>query len=518
MSSGRRSWRQLAWPLVSLAVVASGLTGCGSRMSREAVIEALAPPDGGGQVEGIAAERPLEGEGAADAGGDAAPTAGAELSAPPEGGTVKAPATGTANEAGAASATASSLPPTKSPSGGSAGRKQPASGAGAPVSSGSGAGQGGASANPAPAGAATGPLSTVVIGNIGEYSGPVAASLGSGRPMAMVVARWLNDHGGLNGHPVKMLVADNGGDPSRYLSLTKQMVEKDGAIAFLGNQVPITAAGAEEYLRQKGIPILGGEGAHSLWFSSPVMFFPGTGWQDQWIGAAGVAAKKGSNKLAMFYCVEAEPCQTANSAFDQANKVKRAGVDVVYRAQVSIVQPDFTSECLQAQSRGATVVAMSMDANSMSRVARSCGAQGYTPLYLTLGPGVVQSLTRDPYLKSVLAASPVFPWMATDLPGAKEFHKAVQQYNPSMEEAGAAAQVWVAALALQKAGAALPATPGPADIMKGIGMIRNETFGGLAPAMSFPTDGPRPVADCFFVLALDGGKWTAPQGSQPACP
>src|SRR5258706_466559 len=57
--------------------------------------------------------------------------------------------------------------------------------------------------------------STIVIGNVGDYSGIVGSVLHEGGPMAQVVARVINDSGGLNGHPIKMLVADAAGDPSR---------------------------------------------------------------------------------------------------------------------------------------------------------------------------------------------------------------------------------------------------------------------------------------------------------------
>ena len=52
--------------------------------------------------------------------------------------------------------------------------------------------------------------------------------------MAQVVARYVNDNGGLNGHPVRVIVADDGGDPARALSLVRDLVENQSAVAFMG--------------------------------------------------------------------------------------------------------------------------------------------------------------------------------------------------------------------------------------------------------------------------------------------
>src|SRR5947207_12794878 len=55
------------------------------------------------------------------------------------------------------------------------------------------------------------------------------------RSMAQVVARYVNDHGGLNGHPMQVVTGDAGGDPARALSIVRDMVENKGAIALMGN-------------------------------------------------------------------------------------------------------------------------------------------------------------------------------------------------------------------------------------------------------------------------------------------
>ena len=67
-------------------------------------------------------------------------------------------------------------------------------------------------------------------------------------------------------------MADSNSDPNRYFSLVKQMVEENKVIAFLGQMAPLTVNAGDKYLREKGIPVIGGDGAHGLWFQSPVLY------------------------------------------------------------------------------------------------------------------------------------------------------------------------------------------------------------------------------------------------------
>ncbi|MGQ0465303.1 MAG: hypothetical protein ACT4QG_08270 [Sporichthyaceae bacterium] len=71
------------------------------------------------------------------------------------------------------------------------------------------------------------------------------------------------------------------------------------------------------------------------------------------------------------------------------------------------------------------------------------------------------------------------------------------------------------------AGLGAKASDGPidtADVLAGLGTIRNETLGGLAPPLTFTPDQERaPVVRCAFVELLTEQGWTAPVGSKPVC-
>src|SRR3984957_15470637 len=133
---------------------------------------------------------------------------------------------------------------------------------------------------PASATGSTGPTGSaapgtpIVIGSVGTYTQGTGGFTDPGGPAIQAWASWVNAHGGINGHPVKLIVEDNKGDQAQAVSLVKQLVEQDHVVAFVSNQDGSLNAGYASYLDQQKIPVLGGS-VFTLdpWVSDP-MFYP----------------------------------------------------------------------------------------------------------------------------------------------------------------------------------------------------------------------------------------------------
>src|SRR5436309_1970508 len=67
----------------------------------------------------------------------------------------------------------------------------------------------------------------------------------------------VNSRGGLNGHPVRLINADDGGNPNQALALAKRMVEEDKVQAFYAIHAPTTLQAVTPYLEQKKVPACG---------------------------------------------------------------------------------------------------------------------------------------------------------------------------------------------------------------------------------------------------------------------
>lgn len=492
-----------------LAALALLLSACGMRVSREEIVAAStirvrdAAENGPATAVGGSPDATADGGEVADGQGAPAQATPAQADQPGAGGAGPPTGTGGGTAATGPTAVASTGPARGAPRTGDPGA--------GPAPGGSGDGAAPTTNGPTPVRA------EVVIGHVGEYSGIVGSSSRGGDTIARVGAAWINAQGGLNGHPVKLLVGDSGSDPNRYLSLVKEMVESGGAIAFFGNVDPLTAPAAETYLREKRVPMLSGAGSHSLWCDSPIRFFPGACARRWGLFSAKAAALEGKPKLGVFVCREAEVCRLINQAFSQPDLTK-TGAQVVYTAEVSLAQPSFTSECLQAQSRGVQALVVLAEANTVIRAARDCVQQGFQPQFHVLDGTLTDSLRTDPKLDGLTSMQPQFPWVADDTPGAQRYRQALQRYAPDTLESSSGALAWVGAMMLHKAGADLPAVkPTSADILNGLWSLKDETFDGLTVPVTFGQGRPSPDPNCMFLLKAQGGKFVAPMGSKPVC-
>jgi len=199
------------------------------------------------------------------------------------------------------------------------------------------------------------------------------------------------------------------------------------------------------------------------------------------------------------------------------SKAKATGADLVYSAQISLAQPDFTSECLQAKQRGAQAIMLAMDPNAQSRVARSCTQQGYAPLWLGASMAIADVSKNDPNLNGLSGSVPIFPWPAADTPGTQTFQAAVNQYAPNMVIGAASASVWTAGMVLRSIAGGLSATPSSKEIIDGLYTVRGSNLDGLTSPLTYEKGQPYRVPSCYFTVKIDNGKWIAPDGSKPQC-
>jgi branched-chain amino acid transport system substrate-binding protein len=381
-------------------------------------------------------------------------------------------------------------------------------GAGAAAASGTGGGGGG--------GVSAANRSPIKLGHIGTYSGVLGALFAGGQQGIQAWGKYVNAHGGLNGHPVQITTADDGGDPSRNLQLTRNMVENQGVIAFVGNMVPLSLAGSQSYLEQHGIPLVGGDTASQLWWESPIYFPQGGTVVGGTEGSATVAVKRGGPSVGLLYCAEASGCFTARDVY-KGGAVERSGGHLVYSAQISLAQPNFTSECLQMSSAHVQAAVVAADSNTLSRIARDCKQQGLSPRWVSFGIALVNSIAADSNLNGLVGVSSAFPWFLTNGPGTT-YGQAMSTYAPNVVLSGTTSDVWVGGAMMQEASKNLPAgTVKSSDILEGLYAFHGNTIGGLTPALTFRRGQPAPPIACYLEIGLQGGHFNAPNGFNYTC-
>jgi branched-chain amino acid transport system substrate-binding protein len=482
--------------LLCATVLVSG--SCGTRMSRQQLIE--------GAGGGLTAVTSVGATGGSQIGvGSVSTGAGG----PAVRGVSPGVTTGGASQARGSSGSS------RTGTGGGVSGGQPGPGSGT-----SGATAPGSAVGPAGGGCASANHTPVVIGSVGTYSGVLGANLAPAPPTLEAWAKYVNARGGVACHPVQVYTVDDQGSTDRANSATQDLVQNKHAVALVGSFIPNTASGVQAYVDPHRIPVVGGDG-FTPWDSDPMLFNEGSNIDTQVYATEKYSAQIGKPKWAVLYCGESSVCSNGKNL--ASKYAASAGVTIVDTEQVSVAQPNFTANCLNAQSKGAQVIYNINDASSMYRVADDCANQSYHPLISTAAASMTSQQTSDPNLEGLFGTNADAPWMLGSTPALQAYQQAMATYAPSLTLTGITIMTWTSAelfrSAVENMGAA--ATSGPITtqtVLQGLWKIQHQTLGGLTPqSLNFRQRQPGAPVKCAFITAIKGSKWTAPIGLTQIC-
>jgi branched-chain amino acid transport system substrate-binding protein len=357
------------------------------------------------------------------------------------------------------------------------------------------------------------------IGTVGEYSGLAGAALLNGVKSVQAWVQSVNAKGGIQCHPVKYIVADDGGDPAKNQTATHNLVERDNVVAMVNADAPLAGPASVQYLTQKGIPTIGGSGVDPWFYDSP-MFFPqasepNAGWLAAYSALGSYAKSLGSKNVALVYCVETPICAAVGQLAKTA--APKVGVTMAYVTQTTVVQPDYTSVCLNAQKSNAPVLWYVLDANSGIRLARSCDSVGYHPKYFAIAIHTAPSMAGMPSFDGLGSVSFVLPWMVTSNPSIATYHAVMKQYGAGVEPDGVGVSGWTSAMLFQAAvtHTQLSNTPTSQDILNGLYALNKDDLGGLTYPITFKKGEKPPQVACGWFVSLKNGRWISPNGTKP---
>ncbi len=365
------------------------------------------------------------------------------------------------------------------------------------------------------AGRVPGGSSVIKLGSIGTMSGPIGTIIAAAPVAVRAWAASVNAGGGLNGHPVEVLVADDAGDPGKALALARRMVEQEGVLAFFGLFGAATMHAITPYLEEQGIPVIGSV-PHPSIETSPVFFYPNTSnvYVNQGHLAALVQASS-ARKVALLACGEADSCPKGIA--DMKAVAPRLGVQVVYEARYSLAQPDFTAEVLGARSAGAEAVALVGDASSVSRFLKSADRQGWHPVMVS-GSAIYNQAFFDaagPLAEGTIAFGTTAPYSVSPL--MAPYRDAVARFVPGGVLGDFGANMWVGGKLFERIAPSLGPTVTRDDLFTALRALRDETLGGIVAPFTFPARPTEPGGRCIWPLRASGGKWVAPGGDTPSC-
>jgi len=355
---------------------------------------------------------------------------------------------------------------------------------------------------------ATGPASgePIVLGAVGTRSGIVGAALENSWRGLPVWEKSVNARGGIAGHPVKVIIADDGGDPGKHAAAVRQLITEDHVVAFIGNFAPLTFSAGVPTLESAGVAAIGGDSAEAGWFRSP-MAFP---INDSTLSRSRPAAKWGlanlpQRKAAVFYVSDiAAPKAIA----DEFTRVWQAGGgQVVVEAGVSIAQPDFTAEVIRAKSAGADLVFMVLERAACNRFFSAARRQQYSPVFMAPACTIDTALdNKDLTTNRLYGVSSARPLQRGHSPAEDEALDAAARYDPKMSPDGAFMFAWLGGKLLEAALAQPGTTPTAAGIIDALHRLPATTLGGLTPQESWPP-GPHSELGCGIITRFDGTRF-----------
>lgn len=357
----------------------------------------------------------------------------------------------------------------------------------------------------------------IVVGSVGAYPGPGGAALAQGARALQAWGAHVNANGGIDGRPVKVVVMDDGGDAAKARSLMKELVEEYNAVAVVAAMTVVETLNSwKGYVHEKKVPVVGGT-CGPEWVKAPMLFRQCSSSANQIYGTALVGAKHGDGpKFGGLFCSETQSCTYVEEQLFDKGGAKRAGLDPVYRARISVFQADFTAECIQARNAGVELFMVIGDPNTVERVSSSCRRQNFNPQYLQMSSTMRPQFASNPSFENGLVSMSVFPFAGLRTPAFEEFDAAWQRFGDGNDPGPAAAQAWSSAKLFERAASSAGSEISRSSITTQLRKLRDERLGGLTVPLNYDASGVSDVP-CTYFMRIAGGKWTAPEGDDLTC-
>ena len=367
--------------------------------------------------------------------------------------------------------------------------------------------------------AAAASRSPINIGDIGSLTGPEASSIAQTTEVLEAWAKTVNAKGGIQGHPINLIVKDDAYNPPTSLAQVEGMVTGSHIVALIDNSDVDTAW--YKYVEQNKIPVIGGQTEDGP-YENADFFDPGSTFNDFTIGEAYLAKLVHSKASADLYCAEVALCSQALGPL-RAN-LPKFGSKLVYASAIGFAAPNYSAQCLAAKQAGATSMTVGDATQIVNKVVQNCAAQGYDPIQLS-GDGTVGiSRLSIPQFNGNVDAQPDVPFFvhnsATDpMYAALKKYYPSQLTNPNFGEI--VVENWADAILLQDAlgEVKLASTPTAAEVTTGMyNLPQGTTLGGLTPPLHFKKGKPTTNV-CFFYMGIKNGKFIVLKNTaQPTCP
>jgi branched-chain amino acid transport system substrate-binding protein len=353
----------------------------------------------------------------------------------------------------------------------------------------------------------------IVIGAIGDFSGPFASSQGG---IAKVLDAWassVNDAGGFNGHNVKVIAKDAGTTTGANLTAAKELITREHVVAIIDTDSADAAwlpyAATQKVPVVLGYPSIAGAADANAFPVTPSPFAIGYGYM--------AIAKTYGTDAGLAYC--AETCAPQAGLFQAL--AQPAGVSLTVALKASSTAPDYTAVCQAFKDKQVGSYVLGFGGAAVTRITDTCYQQGLRV------PQIVSGFNSDPTWKTnksfdgSVAVDGVAPFFDSNTPGQKAYRAALSKYAPSVAGQSTdnswSAFAWASGQVLAAAAKATTGDITAASLTSGFYALKDETLGGMVQPLNYAKGKPTALT-CYFSWKIGGGTLVAgPDGDKPTC-
>lgn len=381
-------------------------------------------------------------------------------------------------------------------------------------SGGSGGGGGDKVGAPPPSGPAL-TKSAIKIGNVGTYSGFAGVTSKASADAVQAWAKWTNANGGINGHPVQVVVKDDQGQAASSIAAVKDLVENEKVVAIVGPHDSGLESSWAAYLSAKKIPVIGGSATGATWLSDPNFFPTALTPINYTTVLANTTTVAGKKNYGLVFCAEAPAC--AQSVTLSQGVTKKLGLNFTGGQPLAASAPNYTAQCLALRKSNAEMIFIGTSQETGLRFTADCTKQNYRPSMVQPTQSWTDDLLKNKSLEGVWLASDAVLWTGGS-PAVTSFRQAMKWYSPKSPLNASATSGWTGGVVFGKALANAGDAATAADVVKGLyGLGQDYTADGLIPPVTYTPGKPAVQKPCGWYGLIKNGKLTTPKGSDPVC-
>jgi branched-chain amino acid transport system substrate-binding protein len=359
--------------------------------------------------------------------------------------------------------------------------------------------------------------STIVIGNVGNYSnaGQFGPEYLQAAHSLQAWATFTNAHGGLNGHPVKIIVKDDASNPSTSLQAVKELITQDHVDLIAAVMAPGTDPAWEDYVKAEKVPVIGGLALDAGWDSNPYMLSTNID-QVNFLTGQFAAARSYGTKLGVMTCAELAACKSGIPFFQKL--ATGFGLGYTGAQLISASSVAYTAQCQALKDKGTDVLIPELDGPTTRRVIDSCAQQNFKPALVLPASDIDSTSLNDSAFDGAVGVSVSPLWFGTS-DVTKDWATAYKAQFPNDVLFGYATLGWQAGEVIGAALKNAPDTITSQTVLDGLAaQPAKSTFGGWTPPLTFTAGKSTTTTACLWYVQVKNKTVTAPKGQGVVCP